>query len=195
MREGLAQYAVDIGGRVVSISWKIPRSARYIATANIFSAAFNVPALGQYDFGVAGNQNAVVLPLQPNSVYLLERMSVSGDISEENYTDALDLSVADRLPRLSLRRLLDGASVYETPLMLPGYVSQQESSAWVLSARSGDALTATLTGRLNQTAPLVGRAFVRLTVSFSVYAIESTIYMRAFLDSQGLDLGDLVARS
>jgi hypothetical protein len=176
----------------VSVQWKIPHQARFVSTANIFTATFNNPVVGAYDYGVAGNVNQVILRLQRNTVYLIERISVSGDISEENYTDALDLSVAARLPRLTLRKSQDLMSVYESAIPLPGYVAQQEAAVFVRTQRDQDDLTATVTGRLNQTAALVGRADVRLTVSFAIYAMESTIYNRAFEAQQNLDLGSAV---
>lgn len=180
-----------IGGRV-SISHKIPHQARYLQTVSRFAATFNIPAVGAYDFGIPANSGVLVFALQPNTEYLIERVTFSGDLADVDYTGALDLTAAGTVPILSLRRSMDNSSIYETALPFPSFVSQQESAVWVHSDRLGDTVTATLTGRLNQTAALVGVPVVRLSVVFSVYAMESTIYNRAFRGSQSVGLGSAV---
>lgn len=179
----------------MSIGWVIPHQSRYLQTASIFAAAFNVPVLGAYSFGVAANTGVLIFPLQPNSEYLIERVTVSGDIAEGDFSAALDLTAGALIPVLSLRRSLDNSSIYETALPFPSYVSQQESAVWVHSDRLNDSVVATMTGVLNQTAALVGVPVIRLSVSFSVYCVESTIYNRAFRGSQSLDLAASVRGS
>jgi len=176
----------------MSVQWTIPHQARYIQTGNMFAADFNVPILGRYSFTVPANLNQVVLQLQPNTEYLIERVTVAGDIDELIYAGALDLGVQANAPFLRLRRLLDGQNVYNTAIGVPSYITQQESAVWVHSDRLGDALTATFTGVMFQTAPLVGIPTIRLAVTFSIYAIESTIYNRAFRGSQSVGLADRV---
>lgn len=172
----------------MAIIFKVPNQARYVQTSSIFVGTFNVPTPGVYDFGVAANTGVAVFPIQPNTVYLVERVTFSGDISGADYAAALDLAGGGRGLVLSLRRALDNQSVYESALPFASYVSQQESSVFVKSDKAGDILMASLTGRLNQTPALVGIASIRMSVSFSVYCIESTIYNRAFRGSQLMGL-------
>lgn len=174
----------------MSVQWVLPHQARFIQTANVFPATFNVPTLGSYDFGIAANAAVSVLAMQPNTEYLIERVTVGADISEADYAGALDL--VNGGPVLSLRRVLDGMTVYESAIPLLRFLDQQESAVWLHSDAGGDVLTATVTGRLNQTAALVGIATIRLSVSFAVYAVESTIYNRAFRGSQSMGLGGRV---
>lgn len=179
----------------MSVQWVIPNQARFISTVSVFVGTFNVPVLGAYGFSIPANAGVLVLPLQPNTQYLLERVTIGADISELDYSAALDLSAVDRLPRLRLIRRSDGSGVYESSIPVPAFVRQNENSVWVKSDSDNDALLATFTGQLSQTAALVGVPAVRVTVSYSVYAIESTIYNRAFRGSQSLDLADSVRRS
>lgn len=175
----------------MSIQWVVPHQSRFLSTANVFAAAFNVPTPGVYDFGVAGNVRQRILELQPRTAYLLERLTVGGDLAAEDYAEALDLSAAG-YPSISFLREQSRQSVYALPVRLPRYVDQAESSAWVYSDSGDDWLVGTLTGRLNQTAALVGRATLRLTVALAVYAIEGTIYQKAFRDGQLLGLAAAV---
>lgn len=176
----------------MSVFGTIPHQARYMQTASVFRAQFNVPVVGQYSFSVPANNSLIVLTLQPNSVYLIERLTFSGDVSQLDFAGALNLANIADVPTVSLRRLLDNSTIYETSLPFPSYVSQQPSSVWVKSGREGDAITATLTGSLLQTAALVGIANIRLSLSLSIYAIESTIFNRGFLSSQAVGLSDRV---
>lgn len=176
----------------MSVQWVVPHQSRFAQTGNVFTASFNVPTVGVYDFGVAANRDVVVLELQPNTQYLIERLTIGGDISEADYAGALALAAG--APSLSLRRRLDGVTVYETPIPILRYIQNQEAAVWLASDNAGDALTATLTGVMNQTAALVGISSIALSVSFAVYAVESTIYNRAFLGSQSMETGARVRR-
>lgn len=168
----------------MSIQFKIPHQARFRQTANIFTGTFNIPTPGVYDFSIPANAGAIVFPLQPNSTYLIERVTFGGDISGIDYAAALDLAAGPNIPTVSLRRLLDNSSIYESALPFPSYVSQQECSVFVSSDREGDAVIATVTGRLLQTIALVGIPAIRLSLVFSVYAAESTIFNMAFRAGQ-----------
>lgn len=174
----------------MSVNWVVPRQARFIQTANVFAATFNVPTLGSYDFNVPANQDVVILALQPNTVYLVERVTTGADISEADYAAALDL--ANGAPTLSVKRGLDSVTVWQTAMPMLRFIEQQESSAWVKSDNSGDTLTASVTGGLLQTAALVGVATIRLSVVFSIYAMDSTIYNRSFRAGQSMGLGEAV---
>lgn len=163
----------------MSLSWKVPHQARYQSSLSQFVATFNVPIPGQYDFGVAGNAGVLVFALQPNTVYLIERATISGDVASEDFSAGISV-----LPSLALTRLLDGSSVYNNAIPVSAFVAQQEQAVWVKSARDGDSVRATLTGSLNQLPAWIGRATISVFVSFGIYAIESTIFSQWFLGEQ-----------
>jgi hypothetical protein len=154
---------------------KIPHKARYIPTQNTFSALF----LGVYNFGIAANTRQTVFPILANTIYFLDNFSLGGNIAKEDF-----LSSINTLPlmTLSLKSCpLNG--IYEKPIPLTHFYENKEATAFVQSKQSNDELQVSLSGILNQTAPLVGVSPVVLTVTFSVYAMDDRNYNAQFLDS------------
>src|SRR5574343_288405 len=96
--------------------YQIPQQARYIPTSTIFTATFNNPTIGRYDFNVAGNQNILVEQLKPNVVYLIEKYSIGGNISELDYLG----SIVD-FPLLTIKRSVSSQIVYQKPIPLTNY--------------------------------------------------------------------------
>jgi len=152
-------------------SYVIPHSARFIPTTNIFTATFNAPTVGAYNFGIAANANQVVTRLLPGSVYLIDRISIGGDISEGSFLDAIET-----LPQLTLRKSQTKEIVYEKSLPIVQYIDDQDVIAWVETKKSDEDLTVDLTGLLDQTADLVGEVDIKIFVSYSIYAIESSVF-------------------
>lgn len=161
----------------MSISNRIPQQSRFIATSNIFSAAFGVPVIGKYSFDVAANDRQIVIPLQPNTVYLLDRLSFSGTIPQETYFSAIDT-----LPTIIFRYRITGEVVYMRSIPVIQYSDGKESAAWVLTNKGGDDLVLTLRGVLNQTADMVGIDPVKLNVGCEIYAIDENVYNATFRD-------------
>lgn len=157
--------------------YQIPHTSRYIETSNIFVANFNVPLLGGYDFKIPANTGVKILDLITNTVYLIERVSIGGNISEENYLDAISV-----IPKINLRKKISNEIVYKFPFPVSNYYDDKSITAWVISEKSGDELIADFTGQLNQTAALVGKSVIDINVSYSIYAIESTEFYRKFRD-------------
>lgn len=159
----------------MALVYSIPKTARFRQVVNTFVATFNVPALGQYDFGVAGNTGQAVIDLEPNSIYFLDRVNVGGTIEEGEFLNAVAT-----FPRLRFRYLIENPAVYPAPLPIVNYIDNQEVSAWVWSDKSNDSLVADLTGVLNQTPFLVGVGTVTLAVQLNLYQISESAFVSAF---------------
>lgn len=171
----------------MGITYQIPHTARFIPTTNIFTGLFNNPTIGKYDFGTALNTGQSVLPLKRGTTYLIDRISTGGNIDEGTYLDAIET-----LPEIILRRSKSNEIVYKTTVPLVNYVDDQDMIAWVKSEKGGEILIVDFTGVLDQTAALVGVLDVKIHLSYSIYAIDSTVFERKFRDVIGDDVGNQV---
>ncbi len=169
----------------MSISFQIPTQSRFISTSTIFTAQYNVPTPGRYDFNVPGNQNVNVIELLPGVVYLIERISTGGTLGENLFLESIDL-----FPQLTIRRSLSSQIVYQRPIPIVNYADGIESSAWIISdLGSADNLTLSLTGSLIQLPAMVGIGSIRIQVGLSIYAIDSAYYNTSFRDVQNISIG------
>jgi len=168
----------------MAINFQIPTQSRYISTSTIFTAQFNVPTPGQYDFNVPANQNVQVQELEPNVVYLIERMSVGGTISEGDF-----LSSIVTFPILTIRRSISNQIVYKKPFPIVNYADGIETAAFIHSDKGGDQLTLSFVGSLLQLPSMVGLAEVKMQISLSIYAIDSGYFNAAFRDVQSISMG------
>jgi hypothetical protein len=163
----------------MSLIFQIPKQSRFIQTVNVFPAAFNVP-LGQYGFALPlPIVPQVVLKLNTNSIYVIDRVNVGADIPENDYAENIDV-----LPRAALSFYIEGQRVYPLPLPLVNYVDNQECLAWVWSDKGGDQLMLSMTeGVLNQSSALVGRATIKMYISFNIYEISDNNFIQQFKGS------------
>lgn len=169
----------------MSIIYQIPQQSRYISTSTIFTAQFNVPTPGQYDFNVPGNQNINVIELKPGVVYLIERLSTGGTLPEGTFLESIAT-----FPELTIKRSVSAQIVYQKPFPIVNYADGIEAAAWVISdIGNNDNLSLSLIGSLKQLPAMVGMAEVKLQVSLSIYAIDSAYYNAAFRDVQSISMG------
>ncbi len=168
----------------MAITYQIPQQSRYISTSTIFTAQFNVPTPGQYDFNVAANQNINVQELEPNVVYLIERVSIGGTLSEGEY-----LSSIVTFPYLTIKRSISNQIVYKKPFPIVNYADGIETAAFIHSDKGGDFLTLSFIGSLLQLPSMVGLAEVKIQASLSIYAIDSGYFNAAFRDVQNISMG------
>lgn len=161
----------------MSIIYQIPHTSRFIMTKNIFTATFNSPTAGKYDFGKAANTGVSVQKIFKGTLYLIERVSIGGTVPEGDYLESIET-----IPELKLRTLKTGAIIYKLPMPIVNYIDDQDIVGWVLSDIGDDELIADMTGVLDQTANLVGIASVKINISYSIYAIEDINFKIRFRD-------------
>ena len=119
----------------MSVIYRIPKTSKFIQTSNTFTALFNNPTLGKYDFNRAINVGVSVLPVNTNSLYLIEKINVAATIPEEEYL--FNISV---VPLVSLRFKIENQRVFPFPLPVVQYVKNMESVAWAWSNKGNDSL-------------------------------------------------------
>lgn len=167
------------------VSYQIPTQSRFIATANIFSAVFNAITPGKYDItNTPGNQNVLCIDLQPNTVYFIDSLSVSGNVTEQQYLESIEV-----FPILYVKKKIRGENVYQLPIPIANYYDGNNTSAWVFSDKHSDQLLFTLQGLLGQPASMVGVAEVKIQISMNIFAIESSYFNGAFRDQLANSIG------
>lgn len=162
----------------MSLVYSIPKTAKYIQTSNTFTAAFNVPTLGLYDFNVAGNraQNVTPVQLNRNSIYLINRVTVAGTIPQEEY-----LFNIVQLPVITLRFTVQAQKLYPLPIPVVKFQDEMEAVAWFYTDMDNNFLTMDLDfGQLSQDAFLVGVPNVKINVSLSMFEIADNGFVQAF---------------
>ena len=153
----------------MSINYKIPRSSRFILTSNVFTAQFNVPLVGGYDWGILANVGQKIIDMEPGTIYLIERISVGCDMSEADFLEAITT-----LPLITLRESQSNEFVYKSPFPISNLIDDKDIVAWVWTDKGDEDLIATFTGQLTQTAALVGRATLSFYINYSIYAIDDS---------------------
>lgn len=170
----------------MSISLTIPTSAKPYLTDNEFSAAFNVPTLGQYDWGVAANVKQPVLTLTEGSVYIIERVCFSCDIAEEKFLDARNTT-----PLMQLHKLDNNSQVFPTSQPFILYNKNLEEVFFFQTDLKEEQLAITFTGTLNQTPALVGDATIKANVQLLIYEVQNKDWQARDLLPK-TDLGEMI---
>lgn len=168
----------------MAIVHKISHKARFFPTGNIFTASFNSPEPGKYSFNASGNYNQKCFEMQKNSAYLIERINIGGNVSEEIYNNSMEIT-----PVLTLKTSKSGVHILEKPFPIVNYIDNQDISTFLYSDLEGDTVTLTMNGTLKQIPDTIGEVRIILTVSFSIFAMDSTTYFRYFRDAMEKDAG------
>ena len=156
----------------MSIQYTIPKTSRFLQLNAAVTALFNVPTLGKYDFN---SQAATILPLERNSIYLLERINVGGTIPEEEY-----LFAQSTLPEAVFFLTTSNIVVYPKPLPVVNFIDNQEVNAFFWSDQNNVSLQVKLSGTLSQTPFLVGVASVKINIQCNVYEISDNDFVASF---------------
>ena len=164
------------------ITKTIPQDSRFIQTANSFTALFNVPTLGQYNFenGAVNNNITVLSNIQKNHVYMIEKYSFSAAIPEGVFLEA-----TRSICSFQLLRAIDSQVIYQAPIPLINYADGVSCIGYFFSTQDNDRLIASFRGILNQPAPLVGVPSVIAQVTLNIYEISDTEWIQAFKQNTG----------
>jgi hypothetical protein len=171
----------------MSIGYTIPHSSFYHPTSNIFTAVFNNPTLGKYNFDNANNKNVPIIELTPGSVYLIERISLAGSIAQEAYLQSIET-----IPIIRLKRGKSQEIIYKRDIPIVNYIDNQEMVAWIYSQKSGDFLTADVYGILTQIAETIEVTEIKININLSIYQIRDQQFINKFLGAIGSEAGNQV---
>jgi len=162
----------------MSIQKTIPQDSRFIQTVNRYTATFNNPVLGKYNFegGPVVNSQIVVLPnLQKNNLYMIEKYLFSANIAE-----GLFLEATENVCTFQLFRSTDNQVLYQKPIPLINYVDGSECIAYFSTSQDNDNLISTFRGLLWQPPALVGVATIIAQVTLNIYEIVDTDWIQDF---------------
>ena len=163
----------------MSIIQRITPEATPYETQNRFEATFNAAGTGVYDFAFnAGQQGALVLELNQNYVYLIDRISFAVTAPEGVYLEAINT-----LPTFRLRFRRDNLIAFANPIPATKYHDGLEFSFWTYTDKKNDALVLDMQGVLNQVVDLIGIPQVFATLSMVVYQENNSQMVRAIKDS------------
>ncbi len=167
-----------------AVGFKIPVEAEYIPTGNVFTADFNTPVTGKYGFETVKNTNVKILDLKPNTVYLIDRIAVSGSLDESSFTSSFDLENKLSLFFKTIKGNSEkGIRLHKNPIPIINYVDNQDLIIWVKSQKKDDQLVCDFRGILKQIAETIGVEKIDIVINLSIYEINNTVYNRAFLDA------------
>jgi hypothetical protein len=144
----------------------IPTSSRPIQTESIFTATFNNPGTGLYDFNISTNKNIEVHPTNDDSIYFLDRMNFSLDIDEAVFKKAILVP-----PSFSIKSQNAMQQKLPTAIPLINYVDNTEYQ-YFYEESSGQPITARFSGVLAQIPELVGVVTIKAFIQLNVYEVR-----------------------
>lgn len=160
----------------MSITQIIPPDSRPIKTENSFTATFNAPTVNKYDWNVAGNTDVLMLALRPHSLYFLERVNFSLDISEQAFHQGFDTTL-----EAAVKYSSKGELVYGSKLPLLNYLTNFEIHQFAGGGRNRtETLVIDFRGVLKQVAAMNQVATITAFLSWSVYQIMDDNWRTAF---------------
>jgi hypothetical protein len=148
-----------------------------------FQAVFD-GGLGIYDFNATGvaafNKNQVLIPINTNSIYLIERQSFYANVSESAWLEAMGAE-AD-FPFFSLHFEKSAAKqVLEEPVWCVNFLDAVEQVSYYRTANTADNLLISFGGQVGQSFPMVGVDPVLAEVNFTIYQITDDKWCKDFL--------------
>jgi hypothetical protein len=178
----------------MALSIQLPLQAiQYISTANLFSAPFNTVVAGKYSFNPTtllngGNVKQTVIPMEIGSVYLIERMFVSGNIPAEDFLSSVNPTRVD-LPQIRITRKIDGHQIHAMPIPVIQFTTNRESPIMVYSDKKGDELQMSMTGVIEQIPNTIGVDPVVVTIGLSIYQINEKFFNNGLKTAMSSDFG------
>lgn len=163
----------------MAIISKIPDNSRVRYPVARF-VSDNLDGLAQYNWSNATNRNvAIMADLKPPHVYLFERVSYFANVDEGDWLESM-LTPAD-FPRVALSfQKNPGASVYGEPFRCVNYIDNNEQLLYAQAKQKDDILTASMFGRVQQTAGMVGKLNLLAQINFTCYEITDANWIRLF---------------
>ena len=159
------------------ITYQLPRKIRFIPASALFTATFNSPTLGKYDFN--GQQKTFVQKLNNNTVYLIDSFSIAGNIAQEDFLSSINI-----VPLLNLRKTLNDENIFDVPLQIQNYATDRQIVHFFKTGLDNCGLAANLTGLLDQTPALIGISAITLSINFSLHAVDASDFEKLYRNEQ-----------
>jgi hypothetical protein len=132
---------------------------------------------GEYVWDITPTALVPKANLLQNSLYIVSSVSISVDISEEDWQAAIVTP-----PQLTLHRTASGlAPVLPLPIPFPMYLRQYSVVEGFTVDRGPDSLAARISGRVPFNADLSGKAQLTASVMVTIYEITDDAFIKQFM--------------
>jgi len=155
----------------------IPSNSFFIPAVNLFTADFNAPTVGYYDWAVAANTNQEILGISPGFLYYLSIMNFGATVPEGDF-----LANVSTIPKIQFSTRLTGKSLYGGGYPIANYLKNNDISAFFWTTQRDDALLGTFTGALTQNAALAGVPSITSHVSLNLFQIVEKPFIDKFFN-------------
>jgi hypothetical protein len=137
-------------------------------------------AAGVYPFAVAAPQVlSTIRPLIANSMYYFRSVTVTADVDEGDYLSSITV-----IPTFQMYLKSTGKQIlFREPLTIAKYFQNFDYRLCWITQREDDQLYASITGSLTQTAALIGKASITMSVIISAQEIVDAAYIKRFLEN------------
>ena len=165
----------------MSIQVKIPlnpNAVRVRYPVKRFSAPF---VAGQYNFAQAGNTDQLLLRMQANSVYLIERINFFAQAGEADWL--LSMDTEPNFPAFRVHyRFDDAVQLFPEPVRCVNFMDDVEQSVFFYSTRENEELLISFTGIVNQVPAMVGIDPLLAEVNFTIYQVVNEKWNKQFIN-------------
>lgn len=177
----------------MAIVKKIPDGSRLMIVGGVFSADFNNPTIGRYDFTeslTAGGdyRNRKVnlgIELNPGSLYYADKLSFNCNIAESDFLETIDLSSQENIPKFYMRTSVDLKSVYAYSSRIFKFYENFEIGQYFFNSNVKNYLLADFGAKFKQNANMVGVATMFAQLSMSIYEIVDTDFIGEWRNKNG----------
>jgi hypothetical protein len=163
----------------MSIISKIPDNSRIRYPVALF-VSDNLDGSAQYNWENAGNAAVPLMTeMSASNVYLIERVNFFANVAESDWLESMIAPI--NFPRVSLGfNRIGGASIYAEPFRCVNYIDNAEQLLYFRALQNGDILTATMIGRIQQSAGMVGNLNLRAQINFNIYEITDRKWINLY---------------
>jgi hypothetical protein len=154
---------------------EIPASSILRPTSNLFTATFNTPTAGKYNWGVSANTDVEILKISPGNLYVIRIVNFGATVDEGDF-----LENVETIPKISMSLLKAGKAVFGGPFPFVNYLKNNEVIGFFWTPFRDDQLLGTFTGQLGQNASLAGVSSITAHVSLNIFEITDQDYINKF---------------
>lgn len=164
----------------MSLSDILPEDSRPIKTDNSFIATFNNPTVNQYDWDVPANKNVFMLELRPYCIYLLDRVNFNLDIDQGAFHQGISTTLNAKVKYGTKQEM-----VFASPIPFLNYLTNFSIRQFAGgTGNRSETLTLDFDGVLNQVAAMNQAATITAYISWSIYQIKDTKWVKAYQNNR-----------
>jgi len=169
----------------MSTVFQVPDKSVLIPISTVFQAQFNNPTIGAYDFtNTPANTGVIALVTKPNFVYFVDRFSIGGNITEQQFLESITT-----FPQLKVYRRFQQSNIYRNLIPVTNYIDNGELSNFFISNLNNDQLLFNFSGVLRQLPSMVGLVTARIQVSMNIWEIDDQYFGASHRDVFDISIG------